>query len=173
MTVVLETERLILREWDRGDADVLFEMCSDPDVMRHIGDGRPWTDIARAHLWLDRVLEAYSDHGFGRLAVVEKTSGHVIGSCGFGARTNSQGIDFGYVFARSAWGRGYATEAAQACLRLGFERFGFAEVGADTDLDNFASRRVLEKIGFEFRGLKRYEGDEVDSTYYVALNPLL
>lgn len=173
MHAILETERLILRRWTPDDVDALFEMCRDPQVMRHIGDRRPWTDISRAHLWLERVAAAYREHGYGRLAVVEKASGRVIGSCGFGEPNTPPGIDLGYVFARSAWGRGLATEAAGACLRYGFEQLGFAEVMADADFDNLASRRVLEKIGFEFQCLKRDEGDDQDSILYIARNPSL
>lgn len=171
MTTILETERLILREWTPADVGVIYEMCSDPEVMRYIGDRRPWDNVARAHLWMERVTAAYGEQGYGRYAVVEKETGRVVGSCGFGKPTGPTGVDFGYVFAPAAWGRGYATEAGRACLRYGFEQIGFEEVVADTDLDNHASRRVLEKLGFEFRGLKRDEGDDEDSTFYVARNP--
>ena len=173
MNTILETERLILREWTPADVRAVYEMCSDPLVMRHIGDGRAWETLGRAELWMERVTGAYREHGYGRYAVVEKATGRVVGSCGFGPPGGPLGIDFGYVYARAAWGRGYATEAGRACLRYGFERFGFEEVIADTDLENHASRRVLEKIGFEFRGLKRDEGDEEDSTFYVARNPFV
>ena len=144
MTTLLETERLTLREWTPADVRVIYEMCSDPLVMRHIGDGRAWDSIARAELWMERVTAAYREHGYGRYAVVEKATGRVVGSCGFGTQTEPHGVDFGYVFARAAWGRGYATEAGRACLRYGFEQVGFAEVVADTDIENHASRRVLE-----------------------------
>lgn len=173
MNTILETERLILREWTPDDVPMIYEICSDPEVMRHIGDGSAWDDVARARLWMERVRAAYDEQGYGRFAVVEKETGRVVGSCGFGKPTGAAGVDFGYVFARASWGRGYATEAGRACLCHGFERLGFAEVIADTDLDNHASRRVLEKLGFEFRGLKRDEGDEADSTFYVARNPSL
>jgi RimJ/RimL family protein N-acetyltransferase len=173
MTTILETERLILREWTPADAGVIYEICSDPEVMRHIGDGSVWETFERAELWMGRVTAAYSEQGYGRYAVVEKESGRVVGSCGFGKAHGPAGVDFGYVFARSVWGRGYATEAGRACLRYGFEQVGFEEVVADTDIENHASRRVLEKLGFEFRGLKRPEGEEADATFYVARNPSL
>jgi len=171
MPTTLETERLLLREWTPGDVRFVYEMCSDPEVMRHIGDGRAWDTFARAELWMERVTAAYREHGFGRFAVVEKATARVVGSCGFDTPAEPHGVEFGYVYERAAWGRGIATEAGRACLRYGFEQLGFAEVFAGTDVENHASRRVLEKLGFEFRGLKRDEGDEVDSTFYVARNP--
>ena len=168
MVVILETERLILREWTAGDVDTLFRMCGDAETMRHIGDGKPWRGIERAHLWLERVRANYAERGYGPWAVVEKATGEVVGSCGFSFLPKLNEIDFGYVFAREHWGRGFATEAARAAFRDGFERLGFTEVTANTDEEHAVSRRVLEKIGFEYRGPRRYAGDAADSSFYTA-----
>ena len=148
-----------MREWAPGDAEALLALAGDAEVMRHVGDGSVWETFERAELWMGRVTAAYSEQGYGRYAVVEKESGRVVGSCGFGKAHGPAGVDFGYVFARSVWGRGYATEAGRACLRYGFEQVGFEEVIADTDIENHASRRVLEKLGFEFRGVVYHEFD--------------
>lgn len=171
MTTVLETERLVLREWTLGDVGTVFELCRDPEVMLYIGDGRPWRGVERARLWLERVTSSYREHGYGRLAVVERAGGEVVGSCGFGVLPGSPETDFGYMFARSAWGRGLATEAARAYLRYGFEAHAFEEVTAYADPRNVSSRRVLEKVGFEYRGLRRLAGEAEDSAFYVAKNP--
>jgi ribosomal-protein-alanine N-acetyltransferase len=168
---ILETERLVLREWRPEDADVLFAMCGDAETMRYIGDCRPWAGIERAHLWLARVMASYQEHGYGPWAVVERASGEVIGSCGFSYLVALAEVDFGYVFSRARWGEGFATEAARAALRYGFERFGFERVSANTVQEHKVSRRVLEKIGFEYQGLRHYEGDEEDSAFYVARKP--
>ncbi len=170
-TIVLETERLVLREWTAGDVDVLFRMCGDAETMRHIGDGKPWRSVERARLWLERVAASYAERGYGPWAVVEKATGEVVGSCGFSFLPALSEIDFGYVFAREHWGRGFATEAARAAFRDGFERLGFKQVTANTDEEHAVSRRVLEKIGFEYRGPRRYEGDEADSAFYTAKRP--
>ncbi|MCA1636491.1 MAG: GNAT family N-acetyltransferase [Acidobacteria bacterium] len=171
MTIILETQRLILREWRPEDADVLFAMCGDAETMRHIGDGKAWQSVERARVWLGRVSASYAERGYGPWAVVEKASGRVIGSCGYSFLPKLSEIDFGYVFARPYWGRGFATEAARAAFRDGFERLGFTEVTANTDLEHHVSRRVLEKIGFEYRGLRRYEGDAAASAFFVAKRP--
>ena len=171
MTTILETERLILREWTPEDAGVLFAMCGDAETMRHIGDGQAWQSIERAQVWLQRVSASYAERGYGPWAVVEKATGDVIGSCGYSFLTKLSEIDFGYVFARPYWGRGFATEAARAAFRDGFERLGFTKVTANTDLEHHISRRVLEKIGFEYQGARRYEGDAVDSAFYEAQRP--
>lgn len=173
MKVIIETERLVLREWEASDAEALFAFASDAETMRYIGDCRPWESVARAHAWLVRVRSSYAERGYGPWAVAERATGRVVGSCGFSFLPNLGELDFGYVFARDTWGKGYATEAARACLRYGFEELGFEEIPASVDPGHGASRRVLEKLGFEFRGLKRDEGDDEDSTFYVARNPSL
>jgi RimJ/RimL family protein N-acetyltransferase len=103
--------------------------------------------------------------------VVEKAGGEVVGSCGFGLPSDASEVEFGYVFGRAHWGKGYATEAALACMRYGFERLGFEEVVASVAPQNLASARVLEKVGFELRGMRRFDGEAEDSLYYLATRP--
>ncbi len=172
MTTILETERLVLRQWRAEDAEPLFAFAGDAETMRFIGSGQPWPDIETAHRWLGRVTAAYRERGYGIWAVIEKANGRLIGSCGFSLLPDSGEIDFGYVYARDTWGRGLATEAARAVLRYAFEQLGFAEVTANTAPEHHASRRVLEKVGFVYQGLRRYPGDDEDSAFYVARRPM-
>ncbi|HEV2864570.1 MAG TPA: GNAT family N-acetyltransferase [Pyrinomonadaceae bacterium] len=171
MEIIAETERLLLREWRPEDAGVLLSMTGDPDVMLHIGDRRPWESIERAEAWLGRVEASYRERGYGFWAVVEKSSGREIGSCGFGPRPGAETVEFGYLYARHAWGRGYATEAGREVLRHGFENLGFGEVIACTTPEHAASRRVLEKLGFEFVGISVMEGEDEESAVYRQFNP--
>jgi RimJ/RimL family protein N-acetyltransferase len=99
------------------------------------------------------------ENGFYRWAVVAKQTGKIVGSCGF-ARRKREDVELGYLFAREVWEKGFATEAARACLEYGFAKLGFTLIIALTDVDHFASHRVLEKIGFRRRGIERYEDDE-------------
>ena len=163
MTFILETERLALREWEPEDADALFVLTHDPEVMRYVGDGKPWPDIEQTRGWLARVGESYRTRGWGRWAVVEKESGVAVGSCGFVPLPWSGEIDFGYMFRRDRWGRGYASEITPAALLYGFERYGFPEVVASIAPENAASRRVLEKLGFVYRGNEVMQGEEEES----------
>lgn len=171
MKVILETERLVLREWEPGDAAALAGIVSDPDVMRFIEDGRTWP-AERASDWIGRLQQSYRTRGWSRWAVAERAGGRVVGSCGFAPLASGE-IDFGYLFARDAWGRGYATEVGRAALRHGFERLGFSEVVASVAPEHGASRKVLEKLGFRFRGMEVCEGDPPDdfSAIYVATSP--
>lgn len=171
MSFILETERLFLRAWRLDDAEALFEMCRDAEVMRHIGTGQPYRTIDEAQSFLNWVVAYQREQGFSRWAVVEKASGKIIGSCGFARLPDRGFIDLGYLFDRKMWGQGYATEAARGCLRYGFERLNLAEVVALTDLEHTTSQRVLEKIGFICQGLKEYDGEE--DMVYLAVNPAL
>jgi len=171
MEIIAETERLLLREWEPADREVLFSMTSDPEVMLHIGDRRPWETVERAEAWIGRVAASYRERGYGFWAVVEKATGREVGSCGFGPQTGTGLPEFGYLYARHVWGLGYATEAGRAVLRHGFERLGFERVVACTTPEHAASRRVLEKLGFRYAGNRVLEGEEEESAVYFSVNP--
>jgi ribosomal-protein-alanine N-acetyltransferase len=170
MAFLLETERLALREWAPDDAEALHALTGDPEVMRYVGDGKTW-DIAQAREWIGRLNVSYRTRGYSRWAVVEKEGGLAVGSCGFAPLPWSGEIDFGYMFRRDRWGRGYASEITPAALRHGFERYGFKEVVASIDPRNDASRRVLLKLGFAYRGNETLPGEEEESEIYAAPNP--
>lgn len=155
MTKISETERLLLRTWTYADADALFEICRDAEVMLHIGNRQPYRNIEDAKKFLDWAVTYQKKNGFCRWAVVEKSSGKIIGNCGF-MRLESGEIELGYLFARKSWGKGYATEAAGECLKYGFRNLGFTKIIALTDLDHTASQKVLEKIGFTRRGAEKF-----------------
>jgi [ribosomal protein S5]-alanine N-acetyltransferase len=167
MTTILETERLIVRTWAPADAEEGFGIWSDGEVMRYVGTGRPNATIEETRAWIGRMTAHHELHGFGFWAVVEKDSGLLVGSCGMGyQRDGGPPVEFGYTLARSRWGRGYATEAAGACLRYAFEALRFQELVASVDARNVASQRVLEKIGFIYQRLEQL-ADGIDF-WYVA-----
>jgi [ribosomal protein S5]-alanine N-acetyltransferase len=156
---ILETKRLALRKWTDADAGALFEILRDPQVVRHVDDGRPF-GLEKTRKFLAAMEKCAREHGFCRWPVIEKSSGELVGTCGFGRIKETGEIELGYLFAQTAWGRGYATEIAGAVAAYGFEKLGFREIIALTDLDHTASHRVLEKIGFERRGVELAGGEE-------------
>lgn len=168
MTKILETERLILRIWTRDDAQRLFEICGDAEVMKYIGTGKPYETIEQAREFLVWATGYQAENNFCRWAVLAKTSGEIIGSCGFARPHGTVEIELGYLFARQSWGMGFATEAARNCLSYGFGELGFDEVIAITDLENVVSQRVLEKIGFVQRGVENIDDEE--NLIYTAKN---
>jgi len=165
---ILETNRLILRTWTQTDADALFEIMRDARVMRYLADGKPFTSEQTKDflIW----AENYQlENGFCRWKIIEKSSGEVVGSCGFARPHGTEEVELGYLLAQKHWGKGFATEAARAAMLYGFGKLNFREIIAMTDLENTASQKVLEKIGFARRGVEAYGGEE--TLVYLAKNP--
>jgi ribosomal-protein-alanine N-acetyltransferase len=169
MNVLIQTSRLILQPWAINDMETLFKICRDPEVMLHIGNGQPFQNLLEAQRFLEWAVDYQRENGFCRWKVFEKTSNKIIGSCGF-ARLESIGeIELGYLFARGSWGKGYASEAAQACLNYGFEQLGFSKVVALTNPHHTASQKVVEKIGLISKGVKNLDGK--NNMIYEITNP--
>lgn len=172
-TPSLRTERLQLRPFTEEDGDPLFALQSDAFAMRY-WDSPPWTDrasIARFLAGCERMAE--EDEG-ARVVIERASDGEFLGWVTF----NSWNPDFrsaslGYSLTQSAWGQGYATEAARAVLGWAFDAFDLNRVQAETDTRNVASARVLEKLGFQREGTLREDcivnGDVSDSWVYGLL----
>lgn len=118
--MTIETERLILREMTQQDFDTLYKILADSDIMRHY----PYTfDRARVQNWIDKNISRYRVFGFGLWSVCLKQSGEMIGDCGLTMQIIDGDIkpEISYHIARAHQRRGYAKEAAAACLRRAFE----------------------------------------------------
>src|SRR4051812_13468836 len=153
----VETARLRMRPFTLGDLDGLWRIARDPEVMRHIGDGLPFTrDETLANL--KRIVEVYERRGYGRWALEKKDGGGLIGYCGLGYGIEEVGVEVVYLLAREEWGKGIATEAASASLRYGFETLGFDSIAALTRPNNWRSRRVMERLGMRFERDACYHG---------------
>lgn len=146
--VVLQTQRMILRELSGADVLPLAQILSDPEVMRYSVRG-VLSESATAE-FVDWSCQSYALHGFGPWAVVEKGSGELMGFCALN-RENVDGVEeveIGYRLAPRFWGQGYATEIARATLAYGFEHLGLASIIAIVQPANSASVRVIQKAGF-------------------------
>ena len=164
MTFLLETERLVLRPKSLDDLPFMHRLLSDPAVMRFVGDGRP-RSLETVRELLLRHLDHQRVHGFSLWLVSERAGAEPIGDCGLMPLDGGPEIEVGYRFVPSAWGRGYASEAAAAALRYGFDVAGLDEIVAVAYPENTASRRVMEKIGMSYDGRGIYYGN--DSVRYV------
>jgi RimJ/RimL family protein N-acetyltransferase len=153
MHVFLETERLLLRRFTEDDVDDLVELDSDPEVMRYITGGLPTSREEIEREVLPAFLAYYQRYpGYGFWAVVEKSSGDVLGWFHFRPEDPERPdeVELGYRLHRSAWGKGYATEGSRALVAKGFADLGVKRVYATTMVVNVASRRVMEKAGLRF-----------------------
>jgi ribosomal-protein-alanine N-acetyltransferase len=143
---LLETPRLLLRPFGAGDAEIVHrDVYSDPAVMRYVATGPMATlDVTQ------RLLNDYDAHqrrhGYSFWAVIERSTGELIGDSGL-YRTPTGETELGYTLGAAWWGRGYATEAASRWLSYAFDDLGVFEVVALAEPANVASLHVLEKLG--------------------------
>lgn len=164
---MFETPRLRLRSLRPSDATALFEMFTDPEVMRFIPPG-PTLTAERVERSVDRRIALERQTGLTLWAVERKDApGELIGQCGF-AMVEGSGpdVEIAYHYTKRAWGQGFATEAAVACLARGFERLGLERAIAICYPENVASWRVMEKAGMRFDGEGDYYG--IHMKRYVA-----
>jgi ribosomal-protein-alanine N-acetyltransferase len=150
----IETARLLLRPLEPADRDAYYErIYADPEVMKSLATGQP---ISRER-FEERIgpfmIDTWREHGFGPWVVIHKEGGELIGHCGLRHWDELAGVEIFYALGRAWWGRGFATEAARAALRFGFEQAGLPRIVAAAKLENPASRRVLEKIGMTLDGI--------------------
>jgi ribosomal-protein-alanine N-acetyltransferase len=144
----LQTERLLMRRWCSGDREPFAEINADEQVMELM----PGT-LTRAESdgYIDSIEAHFDEHGYGLWAVESRDGGELIGLTGLNtvafAAHFTPAVEIGWRLARSAWGNGYAGEAARAALRFGFEQAELAEIVSMTTELNFRSQAVMQRIG--------------------------
>lgn len=167
MKIVLQTKRLLLREFVLDDARDMFNLNSDPEVILYTGD-QAFKSVDEAHLFLESYKE-YKDNGFGRWAVLDKKRNVFIGWCGF-KRNEEDLIDLGFRFFKKEWNKGFATEAAKATLSYGFGTLNFDRIIGRAAKDNVASLKVLEKLGMRYWKVDACHG--ITNALYYSLSQL-
>ncbi len=166
MKVRATTERLFLREIIETDENNLFEMDSDPEVHLYL-ENKPVQSIDTIRDVIEMLQNQYFKNGIARWAVVDKATNECIGWCGLKyfkqtLNNHSNFYELGYRFKRKHWGKGYATESAKAVLDYGFEHLNIDTIFAIADPQNLKSKKVLQKLGFEYQETFDYEGDLTD-----------
>ncbi len=160
---ILETPRLYLREITTDDAETAYLLNKDPEVLQYTGD-EPFDSIEEAREFLGK-YDHYHKYGFGRWAVIRKEDGEFLGWCGLKYTAELDEFDIGFRFFKKYWNHGYASESAEACIKLGFEHFKMPEIVGRARKENGASIRVLEKLGLTFRN--EYSEDNQTWIVYV------
>jgi len=171
--LTLTTERLLLRPFRSSDAEALFRIFSDPEVMRY-WSCPPWPSIDEAHKLIERDSTAMPAGEHLRLGIEIAETGEFIGMCSlFSFDEQSKRCILGYGMSRQHWGRGFMHEALVALLDHGFNVLGFRRIEADIDPRNTGSARSLERLGFLKEGHLRERwmvGEEIsDSDLYGLL----
>ena len=161
--IILETERLIIREHVLSDAPFFFTLNSNYNVVKYTGDSS-FKTIEEAEKIVQYVMNQYKENGYGRWLVTEKETGNPIGWCGLKFHTDTKETDIGYRLLENAWGKGYATESAKACIDYGFNHFNLNRIIGDAMKENTASINVFKKLGMTY--LKDSLLDNIESVVY-------
>lgn len=158
--ITLETDRLLLRMFRDEDFEQHALICSDPDVMRFLGEGRP---LERWEAWrsMAMILGHWQLRGFGPWAVEERASGRLIGRIGFFQPDGWPGFELGWVLGREFWGKGYASEGARRALDYAFNEMDRDHVISLIHPENTGSIKVAERLGESVEGKTELFGHEV------------
>ena len=167
-TEMIETERLLLRPWRAADLEPFAELNADPRVMEQFPRV---ASRAESQALMGRIRGHFDRHGYGFWAVELKRGDPFIGFVGLGTvpfdAHFTPAVEIGWRLARASWGRGYATEAARAALRLAFLELELDEVVSFTVTANRRSRAVMERIG-----MHRADADDFDHPHVPARHPM-
>lgn len=164
--IILETDRLLLREMNMDDFDALYKVLSDSDIMQHY----PYTfDEKRVSDWIERNMNRYRENGFGLWAVCLKDTGEMIGDCGLTLQ-NIEGEmlpEIGYHIRADHQRKGYAKEAAAAVRDWAFANTDYPALYSYCKYTNVASYKTAESIGMHFE--KEYPDSDNKITHVSVI----
>lgn len=166
MKPIIETERLILREFNNLDYEAVFEFGSNTEVQKYTGDAlieslERAKDIIK-NVWYDD----YKKYGYGRWAAIYKPENKIIGFAGLKYLPEFNETDIGFRFLPEYWGKGLATEASKEIIKYGFEKLQLDKIIGIAVAENIGSCKVLEKIGLKFFKIDEYDGDGKEYNWY-------
>lgn len=156
MKYILETNRLLLRELTPNDAEWFYRLNSNPNVIKYTGN-TAFKSITEAKDFLENYSD-YALNGYGRWAVLHKSTGKNLGWCELKYDAVNNETDIGFRFFEEEWNNGYATESAVACIMYGFEKFELTRIIGRTMKKNSNSVNVLEKLGMIYKEMFDFDG---------------
>ena len=165
--------RLILRQWRATDAEPFAALNADPEVMRHFPDllSRNESDAM-----VRRVAGHLAEHDWGLWALERRDTGEFIGFTGLGRPRFeahfTPAVEVGWRLSRSAWGQGFATEAARVAVDVGFTELGLTEIVSFTTSANAASRRVMERLGMRHDPRDDFDHPNVEPRHHLERHVL-
>jgi len=166
-SIVIETERLILRRFSLDDAAFILGLLNEPSFLHFVGDkGVRNLDDARDYL-VKGPIASYEQHGFGLLLTLLKDGEVPIGMCGLLKREVLDDVDVGFAFLPQFWSKGYAFESASAVVSYGKRVFGRDRIVGLVKPDNQGSIRVLQKMGMKFEKMVRFAADGTEDKLFA------
>ena len=172
--ISLHTERLVIRPLQKRDAQDLFTVFSDPEVMRH-WSSKPWTSLDQAHEKISLDREALKTGESVILGIQRKQDNLLIGTCSlFEINEQCRRAEIGYILRSDTWGQGLMNEALHRLVDFGFSELNLNRIEADIDPRNLASAKSLLRLGFTKEGYLRerwiVEGVVSDTELYGLLH---
>lgn len=145
---IITTERLCLRQWIESDSRPFIDMNRDLEVMKYFPN---MVTDAETLAMINRIRLSFSTNGFGLFAIEQRATGEFLGFTGFSVpRFESfftPCVEIGWRYKKESWGKGFATEAAAACIQYGFEQLGFDKIVSFTAVQNKLSEKLMQRIG--------------------------
>ena len=163
--IVCQTQRLKIRHFNNDDAEFIIKLLNEPSFIENIADKGVRNKQDAIRYLQDGPIASYQKFGFGMSMVELNESGNAIGMCGLLKREELEDVDIGYAFLPEYTGKGFAKEAALSVLQNARDQHRLSRVVAITAIDNQASIRLLEKIGFNYDSMIRFYGE--DSKLFV------
>jgi len=154
----LETERLLIREWEPADRPAFTAITYNAEVMHYLHAGQPYTE-AEVDEFFARQARQIAEHGMCMGAICEKATGRLVGFGGTQPLGTTGDLEIGWILSRENWGHGYATEAGAAAMHHILETLGRPRAVAIIDPDNTPSKRVAERLGMTYEA--RYTGEQL------------
>ncbi len=168
MHIIFETPRLFLRQFVEEDAPLIYQLNSDPEVLKYVHEPVLENEEQARDIITNIILPQYKNN-LGRWATHTKNDNKFIGWCGLKHLHGNDIIDLGYRFMKTAWGKGFATEAAQYTMEYGFKILNLHTITGRAHVGNIASQKVLEKIGMKYTRHEIVDGCPVKT--YIATLP--
>jgi len=166
MNAIIETERLILREFNINDYKEVYEFGSNLEVQRYTGDKIIESLNDAKELIKNVWYKDYKKYGYGRWAVIYKPENKIIGFSGLKYLPEFNETDIGFRFLPEYWGKGLASEASYEIIKYGFEKLGLEKIIGIALAENIGSCKVLKKIGLTFYKIDDYDGDGIKYNWY-------
>ncbi|WP_432409551.1 GNAT family N-acetyltransferase [Wukongibacter sp. M2B1] len=164
MLIISETERLILRVLEPKDLDSVMNFWGNDEVMKYCGGSSGNRElIGRA---INNYMNSQRKRGFSAYAVILKETNEIIGACGYNYTQDGNEVELIYHFSKQYWGKGYATEAGKACIEYARENLHIDKIIASVDPKHYSSRKVLEKLGFEYIDMRWFEDTKQNEPYF-------
>lgn len=157
MNIIIETERLLLREFNVTDAAAVYEFNSNKEVHKYTGDEVVQSLNRAKEIITDIWLKDYKKYGYGRWAVFYKPEGKVIGFAGLKYLPKIGETDIGFRILPKYWGQGIVSEASKEIIKYGFEKLALERIIGIALPENIGSWKILKKIGLQFYQKRAYD----------------